>query len=1162
MKHSKKKHHMEYTQPPRNRRRLRVLVDTAVATDVVVAQRLGIGIQVAGIAIILFSLASAIGLSYNIVTVPGSNVLALSAGTCIDGTAELQCVVDRTGNENQRPWRCVNGILVEDSGTCGCPTGRYPWGDGSCTTYPNIKTHNQFIPYCSWSNSLSENYTATCAAELSFNATHFDNTSTFTHQKQYMRNINPNLKLQTYRNFSALTATEVSTAYPAYCLTHGCTTENAFIHFTEDSRRNGRGYSICVPGYNPANPPPPGDVNSCVLDSADHYARAVSLPQSRIPDFWLTSWMMVNYRDPGIAAYNQQAVEQTFRDGNIISDSFFTDIGDYIAQNGPDLTVSDVYPGIALNQSHPRVQETWDTQKALATYLTNTFGQKKDHVSNARDTATFFYYPGVADGYRNMEGKTYFEVWEAFDFESDTLPSGGGGRAHYYSLDYINSKNVLARSLQGQKFILQGANQSTNPDKSRAKTYLLSYYYLLNNSNLTFAYHDYASRDPATQVSTLTVPEYSWVAAAEYNVGQPTTNSLGLADVFGNMNTTEHFVFAQGNDPSTPSNINASCTGVKLYRVMGRQYTNALVLTKIREYCGRLGTSSNTTHALPQHSGGNNLYRPLRADGTLGDPISQITLRNSEGAILIPDRPAGSCSEIWTCTAWTSCSNGQQTRRCSDLATCGTTQTKPAESQACSASTGDETPPGGGGEPPPVTQVVPPGGSCTPDWNCSNWSTCSATSRLQSRTCTDQRQCVDEIGKYTEERLCAAGGTGDTRPPETTIGSIPSVVNSGVVKVTLGGSDNVTKKENLRYYYRLDDQAQRVAPKASTLTIRNLTNGPHKLVISAVDENSNQDPTPVTRSFTVRNVLSIVTAPKEKADTIVRTYDYLGKLRSQFRPFPATTRWGASVDVMDVEGDGKGEIVLAPGPGGPPEVRIVTPKGIVISKFFAFPRNYLGGVNVAAADLNGDGRDEVIAVAGSGTGPLIRVFTWNGKLIAQQHALDKSFRGGVSVAAGFLNRLDRASFITAPASNGKPEISVWELSNGRLVRTKRFVTDSPSRRVGLSLAIANVDGAGLSEIIVTTSAGKRPPSVQTFSASGTPQVNFLAGQVKFLGGTVVAAGDLQTFDNRAEIVTAPVKNATAATTIYALNGASSTRLRAFLPFGARRLPLNIAIGHL
>jgi hypothetical protein len=333
-------------------------------------------------------------------------------------------------------------------------------------------------------------------------------------------------------------------------------------------------------------------------------------------------------------------------------------------------------------------------------------------------------------------------------------------------------------------------------------------------------------------------------------------------------------------------------------------------------------------------------------------------------------------------------------------------------------------------------------------------------------------------------------------------------------------------------------------------------------VISAVDENSNQDPTPVTRSFTVRNVLSIVTAPKEKADTIVRTYDYLGKLRSQFRPFPATTRWGASVDVMDVEGDGKGEIVLAPGPGGPPEVRIVTPKGIVISKFFAFPRNYLGGVNVAAADLNGDGRDEVIAVAGSGTGPLIRVFTWNGKLIAQQHALDKSFRGGVSVAAGFLNRLDRASFITAPASNGKPEISVWELSNGRLVRTKRFVTDSPSRRVGLSLAIANVDGAGLSEIIVTTSAGKRPPSVQTFSASGTPQVNFLAGQVKFLGGTVVAAGDLQTFDNRAEIVTAPVKNATAATTIYALNGASSTRLRAFLPFGARRLPLNIAIGHL
>ena len=36
-----------------------------------------------------------------------------------------------------------------------------------------------------------------------------------------------------------------------------------------------------------------------------------------------------------------------------------------------------------------------------------------------------------------------------------------------------------------------------------------------------------------------------------------------------------------------------------------------------------------TTHDL----GGT--YRPLRADGTLGDPVTSVSLRNGEGAILV-----------------------------------------------------------------------------------------------------------------------------------------------------------------------------------------------------------------------------------------------------------------------------------------------------------------------------------------------------------------------------------------------------------------------------------------------------------------------------------------------------------------------------------------------
>ena len=51
-----------------------------------------------------------------------------------------------------------------------------------------------------------------------------------------------------------------------------------------------------------------------------------------------------------------------------------------------------------------------------------------------------------------------------------------------------------------------------------------------------------------------------------------------------------------------------------------------------------------------------------------------------------------SCVESWTCTAWSVCSGGTQTRTCTDSNDCGTTTTRPALSQSCTVELG-----GGGG---------------------------------------------------------------------------------------------------------------------------------------------------------------------------------------------------------------------------------------------------------------------------------------------------------------------------------------------------------------------------------------------------------------------------------------------------------------------------------
>lgn len=55
------------------------------------------------------------------------------------------------------------------------------------------------------------------------------------------------------------------------------------------------------------------------------------------------------------------------------------------------------------------------------------------------------------------------------------------------------------------------------------------------------------------------------------------------------------------------------------------------------------------------------------------------------------------CLEDWTCTSWSACSGGIQTRTCTDNSECFTNGSKPAESQSCSANGGTAGGGGGGG---------------------------------------------------------------------------------------------------------------------------------------------------------------------------------------------------------------------------------------------------------------------------------------------------------------------------------------------------------------------------------------------------------------------------------------------------------------------------------
>jgi len=126
----------------------------------------------------------------------------------------------------------------------------------------------------------------------------------------------------------------------------------------------------------------------------------------------------------------------------------------------------------------------------------------------------------------------------------------------------------------------------------------LATYYMAMNDNVYFHSHF----DPASD------PYSCWFEAITYDIGQP---------------TGEYYIFDQGQDPSEEGDS---------YEIWAREFTKGLVLIKPSPTKESSHLSDSiTTHALP------GTYRSLNSDGTLGPKITEISLKNWEGAILLEE---------------------------------------------------------------------------------------------------------------------------------------------------------------------------------------------------------------------------------------------------------------------------------------------------------------------------------------------------------------------------------------------------------------------------------------------------------------------------------------------------------------------------------------------
>src|SRR5690606_31049503 len=100
---------------------------------------------------------------------------------------------------------------------------------------------------------------------------------------------------------------------------------------------------------------------------------------------------------------------------------------------------------------------------------------------------------------------------------------------------------------------------------------------------------------------------------------------------------------------------------------------------------------------------------------------------------------------------------------------------------------------------------------------------------------------------------------------------------------------------------------------------------------------------------------------------------------------------------------------------GGPHVRVIDGKtGAPLMDFFAFEGTLTTGLFVAAGDVNFDGRADIfVGTDGPGGQPRARVFDGATGALIRQSVLPASFNGGVRVAAGDINGDGRSDLIAA-----------------------------------------------------------------------------------------------------------------------------------------------------
>jgi hypothetical protein len=270
-------------------------------------------------------------------------------------------------------------------------------------------------------------------------------------------------------------------------------------------------------------------------------------------------------------------------------------------------------------------------------------------------------------------------------------------------------------------------------------------------------------------------------------------------------------------------------------------------------------------------------------------------------------------------------------------------------------------------------------------------------------------------------------------------------------------------------------------------------------------------------------IAEIITAPGAGRDGLVKVFNLSGVEQEKFRirPYPESFTGGVFVATGDVNGDGWIDVITSPGNGRASEIKVWKNRFGVSSaegdpigndpmeSFLAFGSSFRGGATVAAGDLNGDGKAEIVVGNGEGMSPTVRVFdaTRFGTTssvpvrLREIKPFESSDRGGVFVAVGNIRGNSTPEIIIGNGRNGRSRVELYNADGSRFKSYSAYTDDSKNAPVHVAAKEIDHDDALLEVVTGQGNGGRRR---RTWQPDGSMIDNILENDNNFRDGFFVA----------------------------------------------------------